>query len=140
MNASIASRDVCHPAPTTHSTWCRRPFYGPLGRRSLCPSAPPERKPGSPVQKRHDPARPSAEPDHGPAVIARTTVWRALDRLSPRRRSVVVMHELEGLPIAAIASQLGISTITVRWHLSAGRRDLARVLTSRHGGGHEHRP
>lgn len=88
------------------------------------------------VQRRHDAiAAPQlrAEPDHGPAVIARTTVWRALDRLPPRRRAVVVMHELEGLAVSTIASQLGISAITVRWHVSAGRRDLARVLASRHG-------
>jgi RNA polymerase sigma factor (sigma-70 family) len=91
------------------------------------------------VQKRHDAPRASVEPDHGSAVIARATVWRALDRLSPRRRAVIVMHELEGLPIASIASQLGISTITVRWHLSAGRRDLTRVLTPRHGESHEDR-
>jgi RNA polymerase sigma factor (sigma-70 family) len=91
------------------------------------------------VQKRHDEPRRDAEPDHGPAVIAKTTIWRALDRLPPRRRAVVVMHELEGLAISAIASQLGISAITVRWHLSAGRRDLARVLTARHGDTNEER-
>jgi len=91
------------------------------------------------VQKRHDGPTPGlrvqchAESDHGSAVIARATVWRALDMLPPRRRAVVVMHELEGLAISTIASQLGISAITVRWHLSAGRRDLTRVLTSRHG-------
>jgi RNA polymerase sigma-70 factor (ECF subfamily) len=87
------------------------------------------------VQKRHDEPRPRlhAEPDHGSAVIARATIWRALDLLPPRRRAVVVMHELEGLAVRAIASQLGISTITVRWHLSMGRRDLARVLVSRQG-------
>jgi len=89
------------------------------------------------VQKRHDECRPDAEHDHGPAVVARTTIWRALDRLSPRRRAVIVMHELEGLAISAIASQLGISAITVRWHLSAGRRDLARVLASRPGDAHD---
>ena len=38
------------------------------------------------------------------------------------------MHELEGLTIPAIASLLGISAVTVRWHLSMGRRDLARAL------------
>jgi DNA-directed RNA polymerase specialized sigma24 family protein len=43
------------------------------------------------------------------------------------------MRELEGMPISAVASQLGISTITVRWHLAAGRRDLARVLTGEQG-------
>src|ERR671918_2653313 len=38
------------------------------------------------VQKRYDHPRAelSAERDHGPAVIARTTVWRALDALPPR--------------------------------------------------------
>ena len=84
------------------------------------------------VQKRHDESgfQVRAEPDHGAAVIARTTIWRALDRLPPRRRAVVVMRELEGMPVSTIASQLGISTITVRWHLAAGRRELARVLTS----------
>jgi RNA polymerase sigma-70 factor, ECF subfamily len=84
------------------------------------------------VQKRYDEPRPEVQvtPDHGPAVVARTTIWRALDILSPRRRAVVVMHELEGLAISTIASQLRISAITVRWHLSAGRRELTRVLTA----------
>jgi RNA polymerase sigma factor (sigma-70 family) len=68
-------------------------------------------------------------------VIARTTIWRALDVLPPRRRSVIVMHELEGLAIETIALQLGISVITVRWHLSAGRRQLTRLLTAQHGAG-----
>lgn len=61
-------------------------------------------------------------------VIARASVWRALDVLSPRRRAIVVMHELEGIAIPAIASLLGISQITVRWHLSMGRRDLTTAL------------
>jgi RNA polymerase sigma factor (sigma-70 family) len=93
------------------------------------------------VQKRYDEPRPEGHsaPDHGSAVIARTTIWRALDLLPPRRRAVVVMHELEGLAVSTIASQLGISAITVRWHLSAGRRHLARVLTSTQGDAHEDR-
>lgn len=62
------------------------------------------------------------------ALIARTTVWQALDLLPPRRRAIVVMHELDALPVPAIATLLGISAITVRWHLSRGRRELARVL------------
>ncbi|MGO9087209.1 MAG: RNA polymerase sigma factor [Candidatus Sulfotelmatobacter sp.] len=62
------------------------------------------------------------------AVIARASVWRALDVLSPRRRAIVVMRELEGMAIPAIASLLGISQITVRWHLSMGKRDLTIAL------------
>jgi RNA polymerase sigma-70 factor (ECF subfamily) len=61
-------------------------------------------------------------------MIARATVWRALDVLPPRRRAVIVMYELEGLAVSAIAALLGISAITVRWHLSMGRRSLARAL------------
>jgi RNA polymerase sigma factor (sigma-70 family) len=61
-------------------------------------------------------------------LIARTAVWQALDILPPRRRAIIVMYELEGLAIPAIASLLGISAITVRWHLSKGRRELAGAL------------
>jgi RNA polymerase sigma-70 factor (ECF subfamily) len=68
------------------------------------------------------------------ALVARATVWHALDMLSPRRRAVVVMHELDGIAIPAIASLLGVSAVTVRWHLAMGRRELARVLRSCTGG------
>jgi RNA polymerase sigma-70 factor, ECF subfamily len=94
------------------------------------------------VRKRH-----AREANHSTAVdtgqeavlIARATVWRALDALTPRRRAVVVMHELDGLTISSIASLLGISAITVRWHLSVGRHDLARALTLQMGDSHENR-
>jgi RNA polymerase sigma-70 factor (ECF subfamily) len=66
--------------------------------------------------------------DPEPAIIARTTVWKALDLLPPRRRAVVVMYELDGLDISSISSLLGVSSITVRWHLSRGRRELARAI------------
>lgn len=67
-------------------------------------------------------------PHQESGLMARTIVWRALDRLPPRRRAVIVLHELEGADLAAIASLLGISAITVRWHLSRGRHELARIL------------
>jgi RNA polymerase sigma-70 factor (ECF subfamily) len=72
-------------------------------------------------------------PDPEAALIARRTVWQALDRLHPRRRAVVVMHEIEGMPAADIAALLGISRVTVRWHLSRGRRELARVFKTQTG-------
>jgi RNA polymerase sigma-70 factor (ECF subfamily) len=83
------------------------------------------------VRKRHDLELshvPGRHDDPERAFLIRTIVWQALDYLSPRRRAVVVMHELEGLSVASIASLLGISAITVRWHLSRGRRDLAQQL------------
>jgi len=62
------------------------------------------------------------------AIVARTTVHRALDRLPPRRRAAIVLYELEGATIPAIAKLLGVAAVTVRWHLSRGRKDLARII------------
>ena len=70
-------------------------------------------------------------------LIARTAVWKALDTLPPRRRAIVVMHELEGLAIPSIASILGITAITVRWHLSRGRHDLTHALKTWMGDANE---
>jgi RNA polymerase sigma-70 factor, ECF subfamily len=61
-------------------------------------------------------------------LVARTTIWRALESLSPRRRAILVMYEIEGAAIPAIARLLGLRAVTVRWHLSVGRRELARVI------------
>lgn len=62
------------------------------------------------------------------AAVARATVRAALSRLSPRRRAVVVLHELEERPVRDIARLLGVTEVTVRWHLLAARRELARLL------------
>jgi len=85
---------------------------------------------------RLDPKRPpsatsSAHPEA--ALVARDTVWRALDALAPRRRAAIILHELEGLGVTDVARLLGISAVTVRWHLSRGRRDLARIIRSKEG-------
>jgi len=81
------------------------------------------------IRDQYDRAGPAAiTPDPEAALIAKNMVWQALDILPPRRRAIVVMHELEGLAIPAIASLLGITRITVRWHLSVARRDLAGAL------------
>jgi RNA polymerase sigma-70 factor, ECF subfamily len=67
-------------------------------------------------------------PHPEPAVLARAAVQAALAHLSPRRRAVVVLVELEELPVAEVAKLLGIARVTVRWHLAGGRRELAAVL------------
>jgi RNA polymerase sigma-70 factor (ECF subfamily) len=67
------------------------------------------------------------------ALIAKRTVWAALDLLHPRRRAIIVMHELEGMAYPAIAACLGITTMTVRWHLSMARRELKTVLRTQMG-------
>ncbi len=66
--------------------------------------------------------------DSETSLIARTMVWQAVEHLPPRRRAVVIMSELEGLTVHEIASLLGISAVTVRWHLAMGKRDLSLAL------------
>ncbi len=70
--------------------------------------------------------------------LLRLAVWQALDALAPRRRAVLVMHELEGLSAGAIGSLLGITAITVRWHLARARRELAQRIRSDEGDTREH--
>jgi DNA-directed RNA polymerase specialized sigma24 family protein len=55
-------------------------------------------------------------------------VHDALQRLAPRRRAIVVLYELEGSAVADIARLLGVTAVTVRWHLSVARREMARAL------------
>jgi len=62
------------------------------------------------------------------ALITREAVWSALDTLSPRRRAIVILAELDGQPPDAIARTLGLAVMTVRWHLSMARRELRRAL------------
>jgi RNA polymerase sigma-70 factor (ECF subfamily) len=62
------------------------------------------------------------------ALIARSIVWRALQDLAPRRRMVIILYELEGVGISEIARLLGVSAITVRWHLSRARKELACII------------
>ncbi|MFQ5743534.1 MAG: RNA polymerase sigma factor [Acidobacteriota bacterium] len=70
-------------------------------------------------------ARP-ADPES--AAQARATVAAALASLRPRTRAVVVLHEIEELALPEIARLLGISEVTVRWHLATGRSQARRYL------------
>ena len=70
----------------------------------------------------------AADIDPEPALMARSMVWQALDALPPRRRAILILYELEGKPIPAVAKMLGVSPVTVRWHLSIGRREMAKAL------------
>jgi RNA polymerase sigma factor (sigma-70 family) len=72
----------------------------------------------------------SERSDPEPALIAKAVVQHALALLPPRRRAILVMYELEGLQIPAIAKLLGVTPVTVRWHLSIGRREMAKAVES----------
>ncbi len=67
-----------------------------------------------------------------PHLIAKSLVWHALDALPPRRRAILILYELEGATIPAIARLVGVTPVTVRWHLSMGRREMAKILGKGH--------
>jgi len=68
----------------------------------------------------------AVNPESG--LMAHAMVWQALDVLPPRRRAILVLYELDGADIASIARLLGVSPVTVRWHLMMGRREMAQAL------------
>jgi len=74
------------------------------------------------------PREAAAGGDEERAHVARSTIRAALLALPPRRRAIVVLHEIEGRSTAEIATLLGTRPVTVRWHLALGRRELARAL------------
>ena len=44
------------------------------------------------------------------------------------RRAILLMYEVEGTTIPAIARLLGVNTVTVRWHPSIGHREVANAI------------
>jgi len=70
-----------------------------------------------------------ALPDEQVARLARVRAFqRILDRLSDKKRTVFVLHELEGLSPAEIARIVGAPVLTVRTRLFYARRELSTML------------
>jgi RNA polymerase sigma-70 factor, ECF subfamily len=81
------------------------------------------------VAAAHPPADVRPLPDEQVARLARIRAfYRVLDRLSPKKRAVFVLHELEGLPPAEIARVVGAPVLTVRTRLFYARRELSEML------------
>jgi len=70
----------------------------------------------------------TAAEDPEAAAVARDLVKAVLAALAPRRRAVIALCELEELPVREAARLLGITEVTVRWHLVMGRREMAARL------------
>lgn len=70
----------------------------------------------------------SSPRDDVTAVDARVDVSRALARLSPGYRRVVVLHDLEGFTHEEIAAMLGVDAGTSKSQLARARRRLRRLL------------
>ena len=70
-------------------------------------------------------------PDQDVARQRRLVVFRGLiDKLSEKKRTVFVLHELEGMAPAEIAKVVECPILTVRTRLFYARRELAKMMGS----------
>ena len=60
-------------------------------------------------------------------------VYRALDQLAPKKRVVLVLHEIEGLEIKEIAEIVQAPVVTVRTRLHYARKDFYRLIAGEGG-------
>jgi len=59
----------------------------------------------------------------------RELVWKALDQLTPEHRSVMILHEIEGLKEQEIAATLDCSLGTVKSRLHYARKKMKKILS-----------
>ncbi len=76
--------------------------------------------------------RDSAPPDTPEAQVEKAervrALYRLLETLSEKKREVLVLHDLEGVPAKEIAEMAGIPVLTVRTRLFYARKELYAAL------------
>ena len=85
------------------------------------------------------PVEPMPATDHADRAAAATDVQRALLAVRPDFRAVLVMHELQDLPLEEIAETLELPVGTVKSRLHRGRVALGRILSGEPAGGTSNR-
>jgi RNA polymerase sigma-70 factor (sigma-E family) len=71
--------------------------------------------------------------DPADQVVTRDVMLTALGDLSPRQRACVVLRYYQDLPVAQVASALGVAEGTVKWYLSEAMTRLAARLSPMEG-------
>lgn len=86
----------------------------------------------------HEPADPARLPDE---LVAEERLRRqllaALDAMDFEKRSLVVMHDLEGIAVPEIAALLAVPLNTAYSRLRLARAELEKALVKITGGAHE---
>jgi RNA polymerase sigma-70 factor (ECF subfamily) len=117
------------------STWlyriCVNVALGKLRSRSRRPPALPMAVPRE--------STPEESPDTPERLLERrddvARVYRALDQLAPKKRVVLVLHEIEGLDLKEIAEIVKAPQVTVRTRLHYARKEFYALLGKPEGGG-----
>jgi RNA polymerase sigma-70 factor (ECF subfamily) len=81
-----------------------------------------------PPEIKNDEGEPAADADPGANAEIRDRQTRALailEKLSPKKRLVLLMHDLQGIEAAEIAKLVGAPVLTVRTRLFYARKDFA---------------
>ncbi|WP_422772843.1 SigE family RNA polymerase sigma factor [Plantactinospora sp. WMMC1484] len=78
---------------------------------------------GLTAYRRHGP-----QPAVDPPSENTTALVTALRQLPTGQREAIVLHHLLDLPVAAVATQLGVPANTVKARLARGRRTLAHLV------------
>jgi RNA polymerase sigma-70 factor (ECF subfamily) len=76
------------------------------------------------------PIEPAPSPDHADRTGSAIDIQRALSSVPPDFRVVVVMHEIQDMPLEDIASILDVPVGTVKSRLHRGRVALGRALSA----------
>ncbi len=71
---------------------------------------------------------PAPAPDHGDQTATSIDVQRALLDVSPEFRAVLILHEIQDVPVEEIAAALELPVGTVKSRLHRGRVALGRAL------------
>ena len=59
-------------------------------------------------------------------------LWSALERVPAQRRSILILHDLEGVEVVDIARQLALTKFGVYTRLYRGRKELGSALRRLH--------
>ena len=77
----------------------------------------------------HEPAAATDDSEQATSRARRSaSLHRALGQLPPSKRAVIVLHDLEGLPMKDVAAIVDANERTVRSRLRDGRKKLAEIL------------
>lgn len=102
------------------STWLHRIAM------NACYDALRKRRPSSSLDEAA--LEPAPSPDHAEKVAAAADVQRALQSVPEEFRAVLVLHELQDLPVERVAEILEVPVGTVKSRLHRGRVALGRAL------------
>jgi RNA polymerase sigma-70 factor (ECF subfamily) len=86
------------------------------------------------AKRREQPSETEVVAPSDPLVAQRNLLWRSLAVLDEAKRTIIILHDLEGYTGAEIAQQLDVPINTVHSRLRLARAELLAEVNRRRGG------